>query len=110
MKRPMIFNATISRPEVTQKHADRRRRLLEYFRRNALLIRPQPPNAQIAQPFRNSAVNIMCVMACRSEIDLIPSSLLFNTRLNLTTEDVQRQPGNGLGEVFLSRGVLNRVA
>src|SRR5882672_6341410 len=54
-------NATICRPQMAQEYTNRFRRLLEYFRRNALLIRSQSPNAQIAQPVSNSAVNIMCV-------------------------------------------------
>src|SRR5262245_42836523 len=110
MQRPMIFNATICRPQVAYKHANRRRRLLEYFRWNALLIRPQSPNSQASQPFRNCAMNVMRVAACRSEIDLIPIALLVDARLDLIAEDFQRQLGDYLSKVFLFRGVLSRVA
>src|SRR5262245_51268365 len=95
---------------MSQEHANRRRWLLEDFRRNTLLIRPQSPNTQASQPFRNSAVNIMCVTTCRSEIDLIPIALLINARLDFIAEDFQRQLGDHLCQVFLFRGVLSRVS
>src|SRR4029077_4180117 len=89
-----------------EKAGDLRPRLSEDLLRYELLVRTQPKDTQLIEPFGNGIPNAVRQTARRRKINLIPAPFAVDTRANRPRKHAGRQLRDGLRQTEIIRRVL----